>query len=123
MRYLMFIKHTEDYRNRPIPQGLMDAMGTFVGDSMKRGVLIDTAGLQPTAQASRVRLSGGKIKVTDGPFTEAKEVVGGYAMIEAKSKAEALEMATEFMELHRIHWPEFEGECEVRPVEHHEPPQ
>ncbi len=123
MRYLMFIKHAEDYRNTPIPQGLMDAMGTFVGDSMKSGVLLDTAGLRPTVEASRVRLSGGTIKVTDGPFTEAKEVVGGYALIEAKSKAEALEMATEFMELHRIHWPEFEGECEVRPLEHFEAPK
>jgi hypothetical protein len=64
-----------------------------------------------------VNLSGGKLKVTDGPFTEAKEVVGGYALVEVKSKEEALEVARQFMELHRVHWPAFEGECEVRPLE------
>lgn len=55
--------------------------------------------------------------MTDGPFTEAKEVVGGYALVEVKSKEEALEVARQFMELHRVHWPAFEGECEVRPLE------
>jgi hypothetical protein len=62
-------------------------------------------------------LSGGKLKVSDGPFTEAKEVVGGYAFVETTSKEQALELARDFMELHRKHWPEFEGECEVRPLE------
>jgi hypothetical protein len=57
------------------------------------------------------------LKVTDGPFTEAKEIVGGYALFEMKSKEEALHMAQQFMELHRVHWPAFEGECEVRPLE------
>ena len=117
MRYLMFIKHSEDYRNHRPPQALVDAMGHFVGESMKRGILLDTAGLRPTADGARVRLSGGTIKVTDGPFTEAKEVVGGYAMVEAQTRAEAMTMAMEFMELHRVHWPAFEGECEVRPLE------
>jgi hypothetical protein len=117
MRYMMFIKHTEDYRNREIPQGLLDAMGGFITASMKSGALIDTAGLKPTSDASRVRLSGGKLKITDGPFTESKEIVGGYALMEAKSKAEAIGYAKEFMDLHRVHWPDFEGECEVRPLE------
>jgi hypothetical protein len=62
-------------------------------------------------------LSGGRLKVTDGPFTEAKEVVGGYALVEVASKEEALKIAQEFMELHRVHWPAFEGESEVRPLE------
>jgi hypothetical protein len=57
------------------------------------------------------------LKVTDGPFTEAKELVGGYALVEVKSREEALQVARQFMELHRRHWPEFEGECEVRPLE------
>ena len=65
----------------------------------------------------RERSSRGKLKVSDGPFTEAKEVVGGYAMVEARSREEALKLAKEFMDLHRIHWPAFEGECEVRPLE------
>ena len=116
-RYMMFITHTEAYRQQEVPQALYDAMGTFVEANMKSGVLIDTAGLAPTKDATRVRLAGGKLKVTDGPFTEAKEVVGGYAIVEAKSKQEAVDIATKFMELHRIHWPAFEGACDVRPFE------
>jgi hypothetical protein len=114
---MMFIKHDEDYRNKTIPPGLHEAMGTFVGESMKRGLLVDTAGLQPTSAGTRVALRKGKLIVTDGPFTESKEIVGGYAIVEAKTRDEALDLAREFMELHRVHWPEFEGECEVRPLE------
>ena len=117
MKFLMFIKHSENHRSDPIPQGLMDAMGKFVEQGFKSGVLKDTAGLKPTSEGHRVRLSGGKLHGTDGPFTEAKEVIGGYALVEMKSKKEALEMARQFMELHRVHWPTFEGECEVRQLE------
>lgn len=117
MRYMMFIKHTEDYRNKTVPASLYEAMGALVGEAMKSGKIIDTAGLQPTTAGTRVRLSKGRITSTDGPFTEAKEVVGGFAIVEAATKAEALDLATTFMDLHRVHWPEFEGECEVRPFE------
>ena len=120
MRYMMFIKHTEDYRMEEVPQSLFAAMGEFVEESFKNGSLIDTAGLQPTAKGKRVRLSGGKISVIDGPFAESKEVVGGYALIEAKSNEEALSLARRFMDLHRVHWPAFEGECEVRPLQANE---
>jgi hypothetical protein len=114
---MMFVKHTEDYRREEVPQSLFGAMEELVGEAMRNGSLIDTAGLRPTAKGKRVRLSGGKITVLDGPFAETKEVVGGYALIEAKSYDEALAMATRFMDLHRVHWPQFEGECEVRPLE------
>jgi hypothetical protein len=117
MKYLMMIKHSESYRGEPIPQALMDAMGEFVTESFKSGVLKDTAGLKPTAEGFRVRLSKGQLKLTDGPFTEAKEVVGGYAIVEVASRQEAEEIARQFMELHRVHWPTFEGESEVRPLE------
>jgi hypothetical protein len=117
MKFLMMIKHSESYRNEQIPEALMDAMGEFVGESMKRGILKDTAGLKPTSEGFRVRLSRGQLKVSDGPFTEAKEVVGGYALVELPSKADALEMARQFLDLHRLHWPGFEGESEVRPLE------
>jgi len=124
MRYMMFIKHTEDYRQETVPASLYEAMGEFVGEAMKTGTVIDTAGLQPSSAGSRVKLKGGKISVVDGPFTETKELVGGYAIIEAKSKKEALDLATKFMDLHRVHWPAFEGECEVRPLEiFDEPPK
>ena len=117
MKYLMLIKHSESYRSQPTPQALMDAMGEFVAEGFKSGVLKDTAGLKETTEGLRVRSSGGKLQVTDGPFTEAKEIVGGYALVEVKSKEEALDVARQFMELHRVHWPAFEGECEVRPLE------
>jgi hypothetical protein len=117
MKYLMMIKHSESYRGEPIPQALMDAMGEFVTESFKSGVLKDTGGLKPTSEGFRVRLSNKQLKVTDGPFTESKEVVGGYAIVEVASREEALKIARQFMELHRQHWPTFEGESEVRPLE------
>jgi hypothetical protein len=117
MKFLMLIKHTESYRNQTIPQALMDAMGEFVAEGFKTGTLKDTAGLKPTSEGFRVRSSKNRLKVTDGPFTEAKEVIGGYAMVEVASRDEAMKVARDFMELHRVHWPEFEGECEVRAVE------
>lgn len=116
MKYLMMIKHTEAYRSQPIPQGLLEAMGDFVSKSFASGVLKDTAGLKPSSAAFRVRSSGGKLTLTEGPFTETREVVGGYAIVEG-TEAQARELAHQFMELHRVHWPEFDGECEVRPVE------
>jgi len=117
MKYLMLIKHTESYRGEPIPQPLMDAMGEFVAEGFKSGVLKDTAGLKPTAEGFRVRSSRNQLKVTDGPFTETKEVVGGYALVEVASREEAEKVARQFMELHRVHWPAFEGESEVRQLE------
>jgi hypothetical protein len=117
MKYLMMIKHQESYRGEPIPPALMDAMGEFVTESFKSGVLKDTAGLKATSDGFRVRLSKGQLRMTDGPFTETKEVVGGYAIAELASREEAESFARKFMELHRVHWPTFEGECEVRPLE------
>jgi len=117
MRYLMLIKHTEDYRNRTVPASLYEAMGKFVGEAFKNGTMIDAAGLKPTIDAHRVRLQSRTIAVIDGPFVESKEIIGGYALMEMKSEAEALVHARKFMELHLEHWPEFEGECEVRPLE------
>ena len=114
---MMFIKHTEDYRNVTVPGSLYEAMGAFIEKGRADGSFIDGAGLQPTSAGHRVRLRSGKITVTDGPFTESKEIVGGYALIEAKTDAEARAVAHQFMEIHRIHWPAFEGECEVRPLE------
>ena len=117
MKYLMLIKHEEKYRNDEIPAGLMDAMGKLVEEGFKSGKLKDTAGLKATADGFQVRNKGGKTSITDGPFTEAKEVVGGYALFELASREEALEAARDFMEIHRVHWPEFDGVCEVRPLE------
>ena len=116
MKYLTFIRHPESYRDSPPPQALMEAMGKFVEKSQKEGTLVDTGGLLPSKDGVRVRLKNGKITVTDGPFSETKEVIGGFAILQTSSKAEAVRIATEFMELHRKHWPEFEGESELRPM-------
>ena len=117
MRYMMFVKHTEDYRNADVPASLYEEMGKFVEEATKNGNFVSGAGLQPTSAGTRVRLSKGKITVMDGPFTESKEIVGGYSIIDAKTHQEALDLARRFMELHLKHWPTFEGECEVRPLE------
>lgn len=116
-RYMMFIKHGEQYRQESVPQGLHEEMGIFVSENLKKGVLINTGGLRPTSEGARIRLSRGKVSVIDGPFTEAKEVVGGYALVEAASREEAIALATRFMDIHRRHWPEFDGTCEVRALD------
>ncbi len=116
MKYLSFIRHSEKYRQSGPPPALLKAMGEFVERSLREGVLVDTGGLLPSKDGFRVRLADGKISVTDGPFSESKELIGGWAILKTDSKAEALRIATEFMELHRKYWPEFEGESEVRPM-------
>jgi hypothetical protein len=122
MRYMMFIKHTEDDRNADVPASLYEEMGRFIEETTKSGNFVGGAGLQPSSAGARVRLSSGKITVMDGPFAETKEIVGGYAIMEAASRDEALALARRFMELHLKHWPAFEGECEVRPFEQETPP-
>ena len=116
MKYLAFIRHSEAHRQSPPPAALMKAMGEFVQRSLADGSLVDTGGLLPSKDGVKIRLSNGKITVTDGPFTETKEVIGGWAILNAATKEEAVRIGTEFMELHRKHWPGFEGESEVRPM-------
>jgi len=94
----------------------MEAMGKFVQKSLKEGTLVDTGGLLPSSAGFRIRLESGKLTTMDGPFSESKEVIGGWAILNTESPEEALRVATEFMELHRQYWPEFEGESEVRPM-------
>src|SRR6202011_1675313 len=110
--FMMIVKSKEN--SGPPPKELMEAMGRLAEEATKAGEMIESGGLASTATGSRVRLSDGKITVTDGPFTEAKEVFGGYAVFELKSKKEAIESAVRFMELHKQHWPGWDGETEVR---------
>jgi hypothetical protein len=112
MRFMMIVKHAE--KQGPPPKQLMDAIGQVAEEATKAGTMLGSGGLGPTAQGARFRLSGGQVTVTDGPFTEAKEVVGGYAQFELTSKEEAIESAVPFMELHKKYWPGWEGETEVR---------
>jgi hypothetical protein len=117
MRYMMFIKHAEMGSEVTPPQSLYDAMGEFVGAELASGRLVDTGGLKPTKHGKRIRSHDGRLTSTDGPFTESKEIVGGYAIVKVNSVAEAEAVATKFMEIHRVHWPAFDCTCEYRQID------
>ena len=108
MKFLSIYKSVE--RGVPPTQEEMAKMGKLIEQEMKAGTLLATEGCLPSALGARVRISGGKLTVTDGPFTEAKEVVGGFAILQASSKAEAIEMAKNFLQVAG------EGECKVRQI-------
>jgi len=106
MRFLSMYKSVE--RNTPPTQEEMVAMGKLIEEGMKAGWLLSTEGCLPSSLGARVRRAGGKLSVTDGPFTEAKEVVGGFAILKANSKEEAIELARNFLSFVG------DGECELR---------
>lgn len=112
MRYLSMIR-IDERTAEPPSERLMEDMGKLIEEMTKEGKLVRTAGLRSTADGFRVRLRGGKLTKTDGPFTEAKEVVGGYAVLEADSKEEAVELTERFL---LVHGDEYDIECEVRPL-------
>jgi hypothetical protein len=114
MRFLMLVKHGEN-PDTP-PKEFLDAMTKLGENAAKSGTMIASGGLVPISKSTRVRLSRGQVSAIDGPYTEAKEVVGGFAMFELKSHQEALEGAMNFMELHKKYWPGWEGETEIRQV-------
>ena len=113
MRYLSMIR-IDEQRAKPPSEQLMQDMGKLIEEMTRSGTLVSTAGLRPTSEGVRVRLRNGKLSTTDGPFTEAKEVIGGFTIMELPSKEAAIEEARKFMELHRQLWPSWSGECEVR---------
>lgn len=115
MQFLSMIRINENSGKRP-DERLMNDMGKLMEEMTQAGILLDTAGLQPTAQGVRLRLSRGKISQTDGPFTETKEVIGGYALIEVPSLEEAIRVTERFLGVHGDGW---EVECEVREVMRH----
>ena len=114
MRFMMLVKHAEN--SGPPPKELMDAIASLGEEAVAAGTMLGSGALGPTAQSTRVRVSNGQLTVTDGPFTETKEIVGGYALFELNSKEEAIEGAVRFMELHKKHWPAWEGETEIRQI-------
>src|SRR4051812_50089744 len=89
MRYMLFIKHTEDYRAKTPPPALMKAMGEFVMPNLESGKFIEAAGLMSTWRGKKVQLRDGKVRVVDGPFTESKEIIGGCPPVGAAAGAEA----------------------------------
>jgi hypothetical protein len=110
MRFLSMVRVQENTDQRP-SEKLMTDMGKLIEEMTAKGVLLETAGLQPTSAGVRLRNNHGKLSRTDGPFTETKEVVGGYAMLKADSMEEALELTRRFLEVHGDEW---NVECEVR---------
>jgi hypothetical protein len=108
MKFLSIYKTVE--RNAPPSQEEMAKMGKLVEEGMKAGWLLATEGCLPTALGARVRKANGKVTVTDGPFTESKEVIGGFAILRANSKAEAIQLAKDFLQAVG------DGECELRQI-------
>ena len=113
MRYLSMIRINEKSGQAPSEQ-LMQDMGKLIDEMTRNGVLVTTAGLRPSAEGVRIRLRSGKLSTTDGPFPETKEVIGGYAVLEAKSMPEAIELTKRFL---RVHGNEWDIECEVRQLD------
>jgi hypothetical protein len=113
MRFMMLYKPGVELDAPPTPDE-MAAMGRFIEEQAKAGVLLATDGLQPSKKGARVRISGDKFTVTDGPFTETKELIAGYAIVELTSKDEAIELAKRFLSIVGA------GESEIR-LMHHEP--
>ena len=112
MRFMMMVKSAEN--SGPPPKELMEAIARMSEEGAKQGHMVASGGLGPTAASTRVRVSHGGLHVIDGPFTETKEVVGGYAIMEFPTKEAAVDSAKQFMELHRKYWPSWEGETEIR---------
>ena len=123
MRFIMMIKANKDYEAGvpPDPQ-LLAAIGQYTGEMIKAGVVLATEGLMPSSKGARVRLSDGKLTVIDGPFTEAKELIGGFAIVKASSKKEAIEIGSRFMMLHKeALGGKWGGECEIRQLSEYGP--
>ena len=122
MKYLMMVKldpHTDEgrryERGAPPDPRLMAAIGKHAEDMAKAGILLGTGGLLPSSRGARVRAGQGRLSVTDGPFVESKELIGGYAILEAASRERAIELGQQFMQIHvDVLGPAYKGELEIR---------
>ena len=111
MRFMFIVKSA--HSGPPTPK-LIEAMHKLADREIKAGRMLDSGGLTPLAMGAQVRIANGQLSVLDGPFVEAKEVIGGYAIFELPGKEEALASAKEFMQLHKDFMPGWEGTCELR---------
>ncbi|MFI5929098.1 YciI family protein [Micromonospora sp. NPDC051543] len=114
MRFLTLLRTAENIDAGPPPDDLLRAMQKFVEEMVDAQVLVSTAGLAPTVLGARVRLSHDGMTVTDGPFTETKEMIASYALIDVPTKSEAVELSMRFLQLHHEYWNGWEGEAEIR---------
>jgi hypothetical protein len=113
MRFISMIRINENSGQVPSEQ-LMTDMGKLMEELTAAGKLISTAGLRPTSEGVRMRQRNGKLSTMDGPFTEGKEVIGGYAILEVTSKEEAVQLTRRFLQVHGDEW---DLECEVRQLD------
>jgi hypothetical protein len=113
MRYLVLLSGAQP--STPPPPALMEAIMKLGEEATQAGALLDTAGLAPSAAGARVELAAGNVTVTDGPFTESKEMIS-YALYDVRTKEEAVEWAARFMRIHRDHWAGWEGAADVLKV-------
>lgn len=120
MKFMTIVRGPENMG--PPPAGLIEGIMRLGDEAAKAGVFVTMGGLMPSAASSKIRISEHRMTITDGPFTEAKEIVGGFAVYDVQSKGEAMAWARRFMELHLEHWPEWEGETEIRPLMEGPPP-
>ena len=112
MRFMIMVRANKDTEKGVMPEEkLIAAMAEYHEELVKAGVLLDASGLQPSSKGARIKFSGGKRTVIDGPFTETKELIAGYTLIQVKSKEEALEWAKRFP---APHGEEADGEIEIR---------
>ena len=115
MRYMVIVKGSENLAaSGPPPAALMEAIDRLSQEAAGKGTLVSFGGLHPTSSGARMRITNGELVTTDGPFTESKEVIGGFSILNVASREEALQEARTFLELHRVHWPGWEGEIEIR---------
>ncbi len=114
-RYMTSVLGPEN-QGRP-PQALFDAIDQLSNEGMKQGVLVGFGGLKPTARGARATLEDGKVVFTDGPFTEAKEVLGGFAIYDLPNLEAAKAWTEKFLALHAQHWPAFRGIVEIREMQ------
>ncbi len=122
MRFMAMVKANKDFEaGKPPSPEMMEAIGKHSEEAMRQGIVVEMGGLLPSAMGAKVRASGGKLTVVDGPFAEFKELIGGYAILQVNSKEEAIEHTRRFMQVHiDVLGPAYEGECEVRQL--FEPP-
>ena len=116
MRFMMLVKADQNYeQGAPPAPALMAAIGALGQEMVKSGNMLEMGGLAPTSAGALLNLENGAIRVTDGPFAESKEVIGGYAVMQAKSKAEAIELARRFLQVHAdVLGKSYKGQVEVR---------
>lgn len=116
MRFLSYIESDESQPFGPPPPELFQAIADFGEEMVRLGVIVDQGGLASIGSSPHIRVSGGKLTITDGPFAEAKEVIGGYGMYDVRSREEAIEYSRRFMQIHLDVWPGFEGTSVIRQV-------